>query len=148
LASTWSEEGLAPYGRPEIFNTAQGSQFTSGAFTGLLLENRSLSAWTAAGLGGTMSLSSGYGGRSNMTWFTCGLTTLASLGRYLVFYDALRSTGQSGEPFSGDEAGEEVCQRRREIPQNRRAKIPHFILRQPRHKPRGPCAVVRGASAV
>jgi transposase InsO family protein len=33
------EEALARYGRPEIFNTDQGSQFTSAAFTGLLLRN-------------------------------------------------------------------------------------------------------------
>ena len=33
------EEALARYGRPEIFNTDQGSQFTSAAFTGLLLEH-------------------------------------------------------------------------------------------------------------
>ena len=33
------EEALANYGRPEIFNTDQGSQFTSAAFTGLLLEH-------------------------------------------------------------------------------------------------------------
>ena len=34
------EEALARYGRPEIFNTDQGSQFTSGDFTGLLLEHK------------------------------------------------------------------------------------------------------------
>ena len=33
------DEALARHGRPEIFNTDQGSQFTSAAFTGLLLEN-------------------------------------------------------------------------------------------------------------
>ena len=33
------EEALARYGKPEIFNTDQGSQFTSAGFTGLLLEN-------------------------------------------------------------------------------------------------------------
>jgi putative transposase len=33
------EEALARYGRPQIFNTDQGSQFTSAAFAGLLLEN-------------------------------------------------------------------------------------------------------------
>jgi putative transposase len=32
------EEALARYGTPEIFNTDQGSQFTSAAFTGLLKE--------------------------------------------------------------------------------------------------------------
>ena len=33
------EEALARHGRPEIFNTDQGSQFTSAGFTGLLLRN-------------------------------------------------------------------------------------------------------------
>jgi putative transposase len=33
------EDALARYGRPEIFNTDQGSQFTSAAFTGLLLQH-------------------------------------------------------------------------------------------------------------
>jgi putative transposase len=33
------EDALARHGRPEIFNTDQGSQFTSAAFTGLLQAN-------------------------------------------------------------------------------------------------------------
>ena len=33
------DEALARHGRPEIFNTDQGSQFTSAAFTGLLAEH-------------------------------------------------------------------------------------------------------------
>src|SRR5258708_1273806 len=33
------EEALAKHGRPEIFNTDQGSQFTGADFTGLLLDN-------------------------------------------------------------------------------------------------------------
>ncbi|MBF0307783.1 MAG: DDE-type integrase/transposase/recombinase, partial [Alphaproteobacteria bacterium] len=33
------EEALAKHGKPEIFNTDQGSQFTSAAFTGLLSDN-------------------------------------------------------------------------------------------------------------
>ena len=33
------EEALARFGKPEIFNTDQGSQFTSAVFTGLLLQN-------------------------------------------------------------------------------------------------------------
>ena len=33
------EEAIAKYGRPEIFNTDQGAQFTSTAFTGLLLDH-------------------------------------------------------------------------------------------------------------
>jgi putative transposase len=34
------EEALAKHGKPEIFNTDQGSQFTSADFTGLLLDNK------------------------------------------------------------------------------------------------------------
>lgn len=34
------EEALTRHGKPEIFNTDQGSQFTSTDFTGLLLENK------------------------------------------------------------------------------------------------------------
>ncbi len=33
------EEALAKHGRPDIFNTDQGSQFTSAAFTALLADN-------------------------------------------------------------------------------------------------------------
>ena len=33
------EEALAKYGKPEIFNTDQGSQFTGAAFTGVLAAN-------------------------------------------------------------------------------------------------------------
>ena len=33
------EEALARHGKPDIFNTDQGSQFTSAAFTGVLIEN-------------------------------------------------------------------------------------------------------------
>ena len=36
------EEAMARYGRPEIFNTDQGSQFTSHEFTGLLIKNNIL----------------------------------------------------------------------------------------------------------
>lgn len=34
------EEALAKHGKPEIFNTDQGSQFTPGDFVGLMLANR------------------------------------------------------------------------------------------------------------
>jgi putative transposase len=33
------EDALAHHGKPEIFNTDQGSQFTGAAFTGVLIEN-------------------------------------------------------------------------------------------------------------
>ncbi|MDL2207208.1 DDE-type integrase/transposase/recombinase [Desulfovibrio sp. OttesenSCG-928-M16] len=33
------EEALAKYGKPDIFNTDQGSRFTSFAFTNVLREN-------------------------------------------------------------------------------------------------------------
>ena len=48
-------------GRPEIFNTDQGAQFTSTAFTDKLETAGCGSAWTAAGAGWTTSSSSGCG---------------------------------------------------------------------------------------
>ena len=36
------EEGIQIYGPPEIFNTDQGAQFTSRAFTGLLEQHQIL----------------------------------------------------------------------------------------------------------
>jgi putative transposase len=35
----WYEDALARHGKPEIFNTDQGSQFTGAAFTGVLIKN-------------------------------------------------------------------------------------------------------------
>jgi len=65
------EETPTRFGAPEIFNTDQGSQFTSMAFTSVLHRERSPSAWMAAVPGGTMCLSNACGDRSNTKRFTC-----------------------------------------------------------------------------
>ena len=58
--------GLGPSGGPEIFNTDQGSQFTSAAFTGGAHRGRDrASRWMGAGAGWTTSSSSGCGDRSS-----------------------------------------------------------------------------------
>ena len=57
------EEALARHGKPEIFNTDQGSQFTSQAFTGLLSRNEIAISMDARGPGGTTYAWSGCGGR-------------------------------------------------------------------------------------
>jgi len=59
------EEALAKHGRPEIFNTDQGSQFTSAASPASFWGRPSPSAWTARERGGTTFSSSGSGARSN-----------------------------------------------------------------------------------
>ena len=61
------EEALSQYGRPEIFNTDQGSQFTSDDFTSPApwSATRSRSAWMARAATWTTSLSSGCGAASN-----------------------------------------------------------------------------------
>ena len=64
-------EAIARYGCPEIFNTDQGCQFTSGEFTGLLKEQAFRSAWTEKGAGATTSSSSACGKASSMKKFTC-----------------------------------------------------------------------------
>jgi putative transposase len=56
------EEALAKYGKPEIFNTDQGSQFTGMDFTGALLEAGIQISMTDADAGWTMSSSSAFGG--------------------------------------------------------------------------------------
>ena len=43
------DEALARYGKPKIFNTDQGSQFTSETFTGRLRQRGSRFRWMAAG---------------------------------------------------------------------------------------------------
>jgi len=89
------EEALVTYGRPEIFNTDQGSQFTSAAFTGLLLENK-----IALSMDGRGSW------RDNVfverRWRSVKYEEVylraydsvgdarAALGRYLAFYNAMR----------------------------------------------------------
>ena len=60
------EEALARHGKPDVFNTDQGSQFTGGDFTGVLLKAGWPSAWTGKGLGGTTCSSNGFGDRSSM----------------------------------------------------------------------------------
>ena len=72
------EDALARHGKPDIFNTDQGSQFTGSAFTGVLANNGIAIAWTAKGLGGTMSSSSGYGAASNMRRCIYGPTTASA----------------------------------------------------------------------
>jgi putative transposase len=57
------EEALARYGTPQIFNTDQGSQFTSEAFTGLLQQHRIAISRTARAAGATTSSLNGYGNR-------------------------------------------------------------------------------------
>jgi putative transposase len=66
------EEALARHGRPEIFNTDQGSQFTDGDFTKVLID---ANAWTARAPGATTSSSSGSGGRSSTRRSTSRPTT-------------------------------------------------------------------------
>jgi len=89
------EEALARHGRPEIFNTDQGSQFTSGAFTGVLTRN-----------GIAISMDGKGAWRDNVfverLWrsvkyeevylraYDTVAEARASIGRYLSFYNARR----------------------------------------------------------
>jgi len=59
------EEALERYGKPRIFNTDQGAQFTSAAFTGRLEAAGIAFRWTGAAVSWTTSSSSGCGARSN-----------------------------------------------------------------------------------
>ena len=89
------EEALARHGKPEIFNTDQGSQFTSLAFTGVLIRN-----------GIAISMDGKGSWRDNVfverLWRTVKYEEVylrayetvsearASIGRYLGFYNSRR----------------------------------------------------------
>jgi len=89
------EEALARHGRPEIFNTDQGSQFTSAAFTGLLLENAIAISMDGRGswrdnvfverLWRSVKYEEVYLHAYDSAGHAC-----ASLGRYLNFYNCKR----------------------------------------------------------
>jgi putative transposase len=89
------EEALAKHGRPEIFNTDQGSQFTSAAFTGLLLENKiaismdGRGSWRDNVFVERLWRSVKYEEVYLRAYDSVG-DARASLGRYLIFYNALR----------------------------------------------------------
>lgn len=89
------EEALATYGRPEIFNTDQGSQFTSAAFTGLLLENKiaismdGRGSWRDNVFVERLWRSVKYEEVYLRAYDSVG-DARASLGRYRAFYHAIR----------------------------------------------------------
>ncbi len=69
------EEALARHGKPSIFNTDQGSQFTSHEFTGVLLKAGIAISMDGKGAWRATCSSSGSGARSNMRRFTSGPMT-------------------------------------------------------------------------
>ena len=95
------EEALARHGKPEIFNTDQGSQFTSEAFTGLLLRNEIAISMDGKGawrdnvfverLWRTVKYEEVY-----IRAYDRVAEARASIGRYLDFYNAGRPHSQHG----------------------------------------------------
>jgi putative transposase len=89
------EEALAKHGRPEMFNTDQGSQFTSAAFTGLLLNNGiaismdGRGAWRDNVFVERLWRSVKYEEVYLRAYGTVG-EARASIGRYLDFYNRKR----------------------------------------------------------
>ena len=89
------EEALARYGKPQIFNTDQGSQFTSMAFTGVLLrEEIAISmdgrgAWRDNVIVERLWRSVKYEEFYLKAYNTVSVAR-ASLGSYLTFYNSRR----------------------------------------------------------
>ena len=89
------EEALARHGRPEIFNTDQGSQFTGGAFTGVLTRNKiaismdGKGAWRDNILVERLWRSVKYEEVYLKAYDTVA-EARASIGRYLSFYNTRR----------------------------------------------------------
>jgi putative transposase len=95
------EEALARHGTPEIFNTDQGSQFTSIDFTGLLLDNTiSISmdgrgAWRDNVFVERLWRSVKYEEVYLRAYDSVG-EARASIGRYLAFYNRKRPHSSLG----------------------------------------------------
>jgi putative transposase len=95
------EEALAKHGRPEIFNTDQGSQFTSAAFTGLLHDNAiqismdGRGAWRDNVFVERLWRSVKYE-EVYLRAYDSVAEARASLGRYLDFYNAKRPHSSLG----------------------------------------------------
>src|SRR5271156_995021 len=95
------EEALAKYGKPEIFNTDQGSQFTSAAFTALLLESNVAISMDGRGawrdnvfverLWRSVKYEEVY-----LRAYDSVAEARASLGRYLTFYNTRRPHSSLG----------------------------------------------------
>jgi len=95
------EEALALHGRPEIFNTDQGSQFTSAAFTGLLIDNAIAISMDGKGswrdnvfierLWRSVKYEEVY-----LKAYDSVAQARASLGRYMAFYNARRPHSSLG----------------------------------------------------
>lgn len=95
------EEALARHGRPELFNTDQGSQFTSTVFTGLLSENAiaismdGRGAWRDNVFVERLWRSVKYEEVYLRAYDSVG-EARASLGRYLDFYNRRRPHSSLG----------------------------------------------------
>jgi len=95
------EEALARHDKPEIFNTDQGSQFTSEPFTGLLLKQEVKISMDGKGawrdnvfverLWRTVKYEEVY-----LKAYDTVAEARASIGRYLDFYNARRPHSQHG----------------------------------------------------
>jgi hypothetical protein len=70
------EDALGRYGKPDLFNTDQGSQFTSAVFTGVLANNGITISMDGKGAWRDKCSSSGCGAASNMRRCVYELTTV------------------------------------------------------------------------
>ena len=95
------EEAMARYGKPQLFNTDQGSQFTSAAFTGLLIDSANAismddkGAWRDNVFVERLWRSVKYEEVYLKAYESVG-EARASLGCYLAFYNAKRPHSSLG----------------------------------------------------
>ena len=95
------EDALTRYGPPEIFNTDQGAQFTSQAFTTVLKTHAVAISMDGKAVGSTMYSSSGSGAASNTRMCISMRTThpaalRAGLTGYFQFYNGRRRHSSLG----------------------------------------------------
>ena len=84
------EDALARHGKPDIFNTDQGSQFTGAAFTGVLANNDIAISMDAREPGGITCGAASNTRRCILRAYDSVGEARASIGRYLDFYNGRR----------------------------------------------------------
>ena len=111
------QEALARHGKPEIFNTDQGSQFTSAPFTGMLQDQAirismdGRGAWRDNVFVERLWRSVKYE-EVYLRAYDSVSEARASLGRYLAFYNGRRPHFEPGREDAGSGPISTICRRR------------------------------------
>ena len=127
------EEALACHGKPDVFNTDQGSLFTGQEFTGVLLRAGMAISMDGKGVWRTTCSSNGFGGRSSVRGSTSEPTTRSA-----------RPGPRSAGPWPSTMAGDHI----RALTEKRRTRPTSTGCRKPQQPELGKAPLRNAQAAV